>query len=254
MYRLLPIAALAAGCVIVSPETVDRDTLTLNEDYESVVIDLPAGDIAVAVGDVTDIRIERIARYRGDDAPELRAEVVDGVVHLSADCRRCSVDHLVVLPHSAPVATETGAGNLGFRHLSSPLLGTSGAGNIEVSGHTGDVDLRTQAGNVELGDVAGELLIETSAGNIIGELVSAEFLDASTQAGNVEFELIDAPMHVSLGSQAGNVSLDLPSGTYAIEAWTSAGRTDIDNLVHDPLAVRSLTLHSSAGNVSAQGF
>lgn len=252
MRQLLPLLALTTACVGPLHET--RETLSVRDSYATVSIDIGAGNLALALSDVTEVHMERVIRCRGDATPHLRAEVVDNVLTIASSGERCSVDHLIVLPRAASTTARTGAGDMAFRSLSADLTASTGAGDIEAQDITGFADLDTDAGNIEVIGLVGGLLATTAAGNVHVTDARLHTLDLSSSAGNVEAELLDAVDYARLNSSAGRVDLRLPAGVYAIDATSGAGSVHVDNLEHDPNASQALDLHSGAGNVRATGI
>ncbi|TNE90450.1 MAG: hypothetical protein EP330_08115 [Deltaproteobacteria bacterium] len=245
----LPLLALVA-CDF--DQTVEFDTVVLDGSYDSVRIDLDAGDVRVAVADVDQIQIERTLRYR-QTRPEPVAEVASGELFLGVRCTGCSVDHVVLIPESAPIAALTGAGDMEFRRLSHTLSAATAAGRIGLLDHGATADLHSSAGDLEVDGLDGSLFARADAGRIDVVGARAAEVEVSSGAGDLSLVLEGFPQFVSAFASAGAVELELPGGAYALEATADAGDVQVRGLTQDASAARRIEVRSAAGDVTVIG-
>ena len=243
MRKLLAVLIVVVGMVGLAVAGLstfaaveDRTVSSRPGPIRSVEIEVEAGKVEVVAASANEARVDRRRRYiRG--APVINETLVDGVLRLTADCRRyvpigCRVDYRVEVPGAVSVRVRTERGS------------------VAVENMTGTVDVETKAGTVRFDRTRGPIKATTSAGSIEGVDVVAGFIDATTDAGRIRLSLAEPSQRVGLRTDAGNIDLALPnvSGGYRVTTDTGAGKVDVD-VPQDAAAVRAVTATTGAGNI-----
>ncbi|MEH0822792.1 MULTISPECIES: DUF4097 family beta strand repeat-containing protein [unclassified Micromonospora] len=239
------IVILAAGCDTLSFRRLDFDH-TEAVRISTVTVRPGAGDVVVrATGPATEVRIQRVLRYQGDQ-PRTTYEVRGDELVLDTECGpRCSVSYEVTAPEGVRVRGETGSGDVELSRV-GPVEFTLGSGNIRVVGATGPVRAETGSGNIEVEDVGAPVDLHASSGDITGLRLRGE-VDAEAESGNVTIEL-EEPASARAHASSGDVELRVPAGRYRVRASTGSGDSDL-GVVNDPAASLVLDLSTGSGNV-----
>jgi hypothetical protein len=146
--------------------------------------------------------------------------VKDGVLTLTADCAdfpglgACGVDQRVTVPSDLTVRIDVSAGNID-------------AVGLNLSSFGAHVD----SGSIDATDM------------------NVTAFSAETSSGSVHATLSRAPEQATAETSSGNIHLTVPDLPYHVDAGTSAGQVRID-VRDDPSASRSITAHTSSGNVT----
>jgi hypothetical protein len=91
--------------------------------------------------------------------------------------------------------------------------------------------------------------VETSAGDVDGVALDSGDVRIETKSGDIDLGFVDQPDRVDALTTAGDVALGVPGGTYAIDVHTDLGDSDVDGLVVDERARRSITIRTQVGDV-----
>lgn len=227
-YSLLDLAARHT----VSERATYTDVRTLVIDGASDInfTGAPAGTPLTVVSRLTEgLRSPRsVVRRRGS-----------GELRLSSSCPvvfggECNVRYDVAVPAGTLVQAISSAGDIYAEHLRAdgPLTLHSSAGDVDVDGIS-----------------APRLKLSSSAGDVTARGVRADRVDGHSSAGDVALALLTPATRLDADSSAGDVELLVPNVTYRVDAGSSAGDVDDSGLRTDPDAPRSITAHSSAGDV-----
>jgi hypothetical protein len=147
---------------------------------------------------------------------------------------QCEVDYTIRVPSGTVVRAEADSGDVVAERLTTtePLVLDTSAGDITA------IDVR-----------APSIDLSSSAGDVEARALSADGIDLHSSAGDVVASLAAPADVVRAESSAGDVELLVPNEVYRVEATSSAGDVDTRHLRTDPAAPRSITAHSSAGDV-----
>ncbi len=241
--RLLAVLiALAgtAGVVVAGLATVfaPKDSVTINHPgpVRSVEVDVESGRVVVVAGVADETFVERTRQWvRGK--PVTAERLVDGVLRITADCRRfvrvgCEADYRIEVPAGVSVRVR------------------NERGSVSVTGIAGMVEVDTRAGDVRLDRTRGSVRVNTSAGNVDGVDLAASFLDATTGAGHVRLTMAEPPDRVGVRTGAGGIDVALPpaQGGYRVDADAGAGNVDV-SVAQNPGGLRSVVADSGAGRI-----
>ena len=177
----------------------------------SVRIDVDEGAVELVPGER--LRVERAIRAP-EQSLELRHDVVDGVLVLTARCTSiipCAVDTRVDVPEGLPVTVNLGEGE----------VWATGVADLRLSLGEGSADL----------DIQGRLTAQVGTGDVRGRL------GAGAQA------------RVTVAR--GDIDLQVPSGPWRVDA--TAARLNISGVQPDDSAAGSLALIAPSGEVRVRG-
>jgi hypothetical protein len=197
------------------------------------------GDVHVVRSRGSRVRVTVDSRSGLLGGGQRQADFAGGELRLRGGCHfvtigTCDEDYRIALPAGLPIAVRTTAGE------------------AVAIGLRGDVELRSRAGAVRAVNVrGGRLALDSRAGEVTIERSAARRVEARTAAGQVDVELIRAPLTVDARSRAGQVTVRVPDAGYAVDADTSAGEEDV-RVRQPPGARRSIRVRSHAGDVSVQ--
>jgi len=220
--------------------STESDTVSIDESYDRLEIDVSAGDIVIEAGSGDETTLE----WRTEAGPFRDADVshrVDGdrlVIDTGCD------GGLLSLPLSFCRAHVT---------LTVPadvdVVAESSAGRVHASGLEGSADLSSSAGQVRVNDHSGRLRAHSSAGAVIVDGLASDDAEVSSSAGRVEVTAVEPPENLRAESSAGRVTVTLPDETYDLDADSSAGDVTID-VATDPDSRFHVEATSSAGDVT----
>ena len=163
----------------------------------------------------------------------------DGTLALSASCPgffggHCKVSYEVRVPSGTIVRAEADAGDVVAEDLFS----------------ANPVELKSSAGDVTAIDVtAPSITLFSSAGDVEARGLSADRVDLGSSAGDVLVSLRTPADRLVADSSAGDVDVLVPDAVYRVDATSSAGDVDASDVRTDPGSARTITAHSSAGDV-----
>jgi hypothetical protein len=238
---LLALALLAMATFSLL-DIASRHTTTERASYDRVR--------ALVVEDASDVRltsapagapVQVVAHVtEGLSSPKRSAERSgDGTLELSSSCPgffggNCHVSYDIRVPRGTLVKTQSSAGDV----VADGLVSRK------------PVELASSAGDVTATDVtAPSVRLESSAGDVQARDLSAQRVRAHSSAGDVSLSLRSPARDLMAESSAGDVEVLVPDAVYRVDASSSAGDVDDRGLRTDPSSKRTITAHSSAGDV-----
>jgi hypothetical protein len=224
---VLVFVALAALCGVAFAASellrhVSDRTTMLSQHVDRVVVHADAGDVHLVAGRADRVRITEHGTWLWDE-PKVHTAVHDGILEVRGDCPssrlpdRCSVDFTLAVPFDVDASI---AGD---------------AGDIQIDGLAGHIDLRANAGNVT------------------GRDLHPVAVQARTDAGDVDLQFATPPVSVAGFSHAGDISIAVPGGEYRVDTTTRAGNIDVHGVLRNDRALRSISAHTDAGDVTVHG-
>jgi hypothetical protein len=222
------VAAVAVGGVLavsgltaVSSVMTQHDRTTFAADgIRELVIHQDSGNVTLVTDPTAGHLRVTTSRTWSWQQPASAHTVQDGVLTLTGTCPdfpglgACGVDQRVTVPSDVKVQVEVSAGNI------------DGAG-LELSSFGAHTD----------------------SGSIDATNMAVATFSATTSSGGVHATLSRAPEQATAETSSGNIHLTVPDMPYHVQAGTSAGQVRID-VRDDPSASRSITAHTSSGNVT----
>ncbi|MEN0063983.1 MAG: DUF4097 family beta strand repeat-containing protein [Myxococcota bacterium] len=237
-------ALMTTGCIIsIDPDGINNNDFdafdsqfdALPGDLTDLTVIVPAGDFNISTGD--DLGIDAELSWVSDSGrPQLDVTAAGGSVTHRWSCPGrdgCQVDLVVTVPEGMEnITIDLEAGDFNAADLSGRLVLDLEAGDIEIDGHN------------------GELAVETEAGNIDATDLESDDVDARSEAGNVDLELLVRPTAINATTSAGNIDVSVPAGAYALDLNSNIGNVDIDNGIDDdPNADASIRARTEAGQI-----
>ncbi|SFN81540.1 Putative adhesin [Mycetocola miduiensis] len=127
-------------------------------------------------------------------------------------------------------------------------------GAIRADGLTGDLDLSTTNGSVEVDESSGVLSLHSTNGKIELQDSASTDVVAETTNGAVLLSFSDAPDEVTANSTNGGIRIVVPDdGTeYFIEAETTNGGVDTEDVPGDRRADRTITAGTTNGGITIE--
>jgi putative adhesin len=117
-----------------------------------------------------------------------------------------------------------------------------------------DVVVRGDSGDISAERLAGHLDLTTDSGDVAGRDLNPTVVKATTDAGNVDLDFATQPVSVSANSDSGDVDVTVPAGgEYRVDATTDAGDVEVDGILRNDHAGRSITATADAGDVTVRG-
>ncbi len=228
------------GRRVVALRSTESDTVSIDQSYERVEIDVSAGDIVIEAGSGEETTLE----WRTEAGPFRDADVghrVNGerlVIDTGCDggllalpLSFCRADITLTVPADVDVVAE------------------SSAGQVSASGLEGSADLESSAGQVRVDGHSGSLRAHSSAGAVIVVGLACDDADVSSSAGRVEVTAVEPPRNLRADSSAGEVTVTLPDEVYDLDADSSAGDVTTE-VATDPDSQFHVEATSSAGDVT----
>ncbi|HEY8339823.1 MAG TPA: DUF4097 family beta strand repeat-containing protein [Egibacteraceae bacterium] len=220
----------------VALQRTESGRFIVAEPVETVRLDLTVGRVELIAGEGDTVEVAYTRRYTWR-APQLDRSARDGVLILGGGCGGvwygvvCSIDYRVTLP------------------ADTEIVGSTSAGDIVLDGLSGPVDVATSAGDVDALAPGGPLRLRSSAGDVTVTDATSSRIEARTSAGDVDITAREAPTTIVAETSAGDVDILVPDEAYDVTAETTAGDVTVD-VVDDPGAERTITVRTSAGDVS----
>jgi Putative adhesin len=210
----------ALSVVSIATRETSTETLTFPAgDVSAIVADLGAGTIDIVAEARGDVSVTIVSRSTVISAPDPVAEVGDGTLRLTGECRlfltfSCGVDFEVAVPIGSVLAVEV----------------TMSAGSTNIVRIGGTIDATTSAGDITVTDFAGDRAT------------------LAVSAGNVTFSAVTPPTELRASARAGNVRISVPDAGYRVETDTAAGNATVE-VRTDPASSRVISAETSAGNI-----
>jgi hypothetical protein len=225
---LLVLGALLVlcGAAVGVAEAFKHDrtvTQTVDRHIDRVVINAGTGNVHLQGTAASRVTVQEKLRWLWR-RPRVRVHVSGSTLTVSGSCpstgpvNRCKSDLDLAIPFDADVV---------------------------VAGDTGNVTAERLAGHLEL---------RTDTGDVEGRDLNPASVRATTDAGDVDLAFTTEPVSVSANSSAGDIRLSLPQGgEYRVDAGTNAGEVDVQGVVRNDMAVRSISASTDAGDVTILG-
>ena len=211
-------------------EQIDKVTQTFKVgDGAGLDLSHLSGDIRVAAGSASEIKIDATKRVRHRDPEEakrllqaLRVDInnFNGRVEVRTIYPRrgqfgnnisASVDYVIAVPPNATVALKSISGDISVTNVKGEVRVETVSGDVTVTGTPNVAIAKTISGDVTARDVSTEtsLLLSTVSGTVIATGIKARSLEAGSVSGDVrlagsEIERVDAK------SLSGNIEFDAP--------------------------------------------
>ena len=117
-----------------------------------------------------------------------------------------------------------------------------------------DVVVQGDSGDISAERLAGHLELITDSGDVEGRELNPTVVRATTDAGNVDLGFATQPVSVTANSDSGDVDVTVPAGgEYRVEATTDAGDVEVQGILRNDHASRSITATADAGDVTVRG-
>jgi hypothetical protein len=222
------VAAVAVGGILavsgltaVSSAMTQHDRTTFTADgIRELVIHQDSGNVTLVTDPTAGHLQVTTSRNWSWQQPASAHTVQDGVLTLTSTCPdfpglgACGVDQRVTVPSDVKVQVEASTGNIDGARLNLSSFGA-----------------HTDSGSIDVTNMA----------------VAA--FSATTSSGSIHATLSRAPEQATAETSSGNIHLTVPDMPYQVHAGTSSGQVRID-VRDDPSASRSITAHTSSGDVT----
>jgi hypothetical protein len=220
--------------------STETTALSFGRGLRSVVVRVGTGRVTVRGGDRDDIVGERTVE-RSLQAPTIDERVDGSTLRLEGSCPNvamiwCEVSYVLDVPHGTTVDIE------------------SGSGSMSVSAIDGDVRADSGAGSIELNRIGGRITADSGAGSIRATELRSTTTSATSGAGSVRLQFLEAPTLVTAHAGAGSVDIEVPHGDESNRVTNTRGSAFRGN--HDSVAVavdsesaRRIEVDSGAGSV-----
>jgi Putative adhesin len=95
--------------------------------------------------------------------------------------------------------------------------------------------------------------VRTDVGNVTSTALASSDVRVKTDVGDVDLALTAAPDRLEALTDVGDVEFRLPDAAYATDTDTDVGEIDINGVVQDDRAPRSVTAKTDVGDITIQG-
>ena len=117
-----------------------------------------------------------------------------------------------------------------------------------------DVVVQGDSGDISAERLAGHLKLTTDSGDVTARDLNAISVAATTNAGDVDVAFTTQPVSVSANSNSGDVFVTVSSGgEYCVDATTVAGDVNVEGVLRNDRALRSISATADAGDVTVRG-
>ena len=207
----------------------------------SVSVEIPSAAITFTPSPDNQVHVSMTGTYSGPK-PTITATTSGDETRITGGCPngwffiRCDLDIAIAMPAGLDLDFE----------------GTNG--RITATGLTGKLDLSTTNGSIEATATRGELSLHTSNGAIRATDIGSTDVEATTTNGAIELAFIRPPADVEARTTNGSIQVRVPTGsvTYAIDATTTVGNVNTDDVPTDSASKRTITLETTNGAVSVR--
>jgi len=135
--------------------------------------------------------------------------------------------------------------------------------DVERSVKDGVLTLKSDCGGLFLLDCTTDFRIavpagvavqvRTDVGNVTSTALASSDVRVKTDVGDVDLGLTTAPDRLEALTDVGDVELRLPDAAYATDTDTDVGEIDVNGVVQDDRAPRSVTAKTDVGDITIQG-
>lgn len=246
------VAALIALIALSACEGLAEQKVTFDRTENTKITEIEltpgSGEVVVRTGAVTNVRIERVLRYRGAEPTEATYRIDGTKLILDTDCgRNCGVSYDILAPEGVAVRGENGSGDVSLTAVSEVDLEV-GSGAIDVTDASGRVRVQTGSGDITLNRVSGEVIAHASSGAIDGRGLGAGKVQAETGSGDITLALA-SPTSVRAHASSGSVDLIVPTGDYQVRATPDSGSADV-TVPNNPTATAVLDVRTGSGDIT----
>jgi len=206
-----------------------QEITTFDDVPTEIVIDTATGNIIINA----DVPIAGVQIESDVSGTEISSQLVDGVLTISDDCGGdgCNVNYFIQMRGDLSVQV------------------TTVSGSIAVSDINGDVALVSETGAITVNAVTGSAVVTTNEANIIATRMASALAEFRADIGNIDVTF-DQPVEALVAvTNVGDVTAQLPDGSYAIEATTENGSTDL-TFESDPGSDKSVSLTTGDGDIT----
>jgi DUF4097 and DUF4098 domain-containing protein YvlB len=153
-----------------------------------------------------------------------------------------------------------GSGQVKIEQTSEYLMSEP---DVERSVKDGVLTLKSDCGGLFLLDCTTDFRIEvpsgvavqvrTDVGNVTSTDLASSDVRVKTDVGDVDVALTAAPDRLEALTDVGDVELRLPDAAYDTETDTDVGEIDVNGVVQDDRAPRSVTAKTDVGDITIKG-
>jgi DUF4097 and DUF4098 domain-containing protein YvlB len=95
--------------------------------------------------------------------------------------------------------------------------------------------------------------VRTDVGNVTGTALASSDVRVKTDVGDVDVDLTTVPNRLEALTDVGDVELGVSDGVYAVDTDTDVGEIDVQSVVQDDRAPRSVTAKTDVGDITITG-
>jgi hypothetical protein len=237
---------MLAGCSDILPRQQRLDFSRTEEvKITNITLEPGAGDVTVTTAAVSNVRINRVVRYRGDQPGDTyRIEGTELLV--DTDCgRNCGVSYEILAPEGVSVSGESGSGDIDLSKVAAVDVKV-GSGDITVAGATGAVRTQTGSGDISLTEVSTTSTARTGSGSISGYGLAGT-VEATAGSGDISLAF-GAAGSVRAEASSGSIDVTVLAGPYRVRSHTGSGSAEV-NVADDPAATNSIDVTAGSGDI-----
>ena len=213
------------------PEQIDKVSQTIKVG-DGAVLDLAhlAGDVRVAAGGGSEIKIEATKRVRHRDAAEgkrlldqLRVDInnLNNRVEVRTVYPRrtgtrgnsmsATVDYVITVPASAAVTLKSVSGNIFVSNVRGEVRAEAVSGDVNIGGTPNVAIAKTVSGDVLARDIGTQtaLVLSTVSGTVVATGLKVRSLEAGSVSGDVKITGSQVE-RLEANSVSGNIEFDAP--------------------------------------------
>jgi hypothetical protein len=270
----VPIVVLAVYGALGARRHVAR--AMVREPVRELDVDWKVGDIVVAGGTRTDIRITHVYHY-ALRRPSFHRSVARGVLRMTGSgCSRfdfaCTVRTRIDVPAQtrlrvrieagdidvsglrADVDVDADAGSVSVKRSTGTVAARTGTGRVALTRWQGRATLRTRTGDVVLDDARGPVRASVGEGDLLGKKLRLDVLDGDVRSGVVNITFAKPPQRTRLRTEAGGMVVRVPTGAYSVHARADTGRVRVTGITRETGGAPALDLRSGAGDIAVRGL
>lgn len=218
--------------------------VTVPGEITALTVTNDVGNVTVVPGEVAGIVAYEQYNFQ---APKLVHTLRDGVLHVAAPCPRttgvvdlglnnCAADLVITVPQAVTVNAHDSVGDIRIRDLRG----------IETV-HTDDGDVLLD------GVAASKLTVTSDTGTVRLANVRSDALTLRNADGDIRADLATMPHSLVARNDTGDVDLVVPAGIYALDLHSDDGSTHVTGITAHSDASRTLSAHTSDGDIRITG-
>ena len=221
--------------------STETASLSFGRGLTSIVVRVGSGRVTVRGADRDDVVAERTIE-RSLQAPTVTERIDGSTLRLEGTCTNlatfwCEVSYVLDVPRGTTVDVE------------------SGSGSLSVSSVDGDVRADSGAGSIQLDRIGGRITADSGAGSIRATELRGTVAAASSGAGSIRLQFLEAPTMVTAHAGAGSVDVEVPHGEESYRVLNTEGlnlfrgKGDTVTIALDADSPRRIEVDSGAGSV-----